>query len=122
MEFQRTAFDLAVVTLPFIAASLALGLLFSTLAETQMQAMQMTFFIVMPSVLPSGFMFPHDAMPRAAQHIAEIVPATHFIRLIRGVFLRGATASQLTPDIIWLLGFTLIMLAVATKRFRKSLD
>ena len=122
VPFQGQIMDLVAVTLPFIAASLALGLLFSTLAETQMQAMQMTFFIVMPSVLLSGFMFPFDAMPRAAQYIAEVLPATHYMRLIRGVFLRGAHASQLLPEIAWLLGFTVIMLAIATKRFRKTLD
>jgi ABC-2 type transport system permease protein len=110
------------VALPFIAASLALGLLFSTLAATQMQAMQMTFFFLMPSILLSGFMFPYDAMPVVAQYIAEILPATHFIRLIRGVFLRGAHATQLWPDILWLLGFTVIMMAISTMRFRKSLD
>ena len=122
VPFQGEILSLVAITLPFIAASLALGLLFSTLAATQMQAMQMTFFIVMPSVLLSGFMFPFDTMPRPAQYIAEILPATHFMRLIRGVFLRGADASQLLPDILWLLGFTAIMLAIATKRFRKSLD
>jgi ABC-2 type transport system permease protein len=84
--------------------------------------MQMTFFVLMPSILLSGFMFPYEAMPVAAQYISEILPATHFMRLIRGVYLRGATASQLLPDILWLLGFTLVMLAIATKRFRKSLD
>ena len=104
------------------AASLALGLLISTIAQTQLQAMQMTIFILMPSILLSGFMFPYDAMPRAAQYIAEILPATHFVRLIRGVYLRGAEASQLLPDILWLLAFTVIMLAIATKRFHKSLD
>lgn len=122
VPFQGEILSLAAVTLPFIAASLALGLLFSTLAETQMQAMQMTFFVIMPSILLSGFMFPFDAMPVAAQYIAEILPATHFMRLIRAVFLRGAHASQLLPDILWLLGFTGVMLAIATKRFRKSLD
>jgi ABC-2 type transport system permease protein len=122
VPFQGELLNLVAVTLPFIAASLALGLLFSTLAETQMQAMQMTFFFLMPSILLSGFMFPYDAMPRTAQYIAEILPATHFVRLIHGVFLRGAQASQLLPDIFWLLGFTAIMLAIATKRFRKSLD
>jgi ABC-2 type transport system permease protein len=122
VPFHGEFLSLAAVTLPFIAASLTLGLLFSTLAETQMQAMQMTFFFLMPSILLSGFMFPYDAMPRAAQYIAEILPATHFVRLIHGVFLRGAHASQLLPDIFWLWGFTGIMLAIATKRFRKSLD
>ena len=82
----------------------------------------MTFFLLLLSVLLSGFMFPYDAMPRAAQYIAEILPATHFMRLIRGVYLRGATAGQLLPDILWLLGFTGIMLTIATKRFHKSLD
>ena len=122
VPFQGQLLDLIAVTLPFIAASLTLGLLFSTLAQTQMQAMQMTFFIVMPSVLLSGFMFPFDAMPRAAQYIAEILPATHYMRLIRGVFLRGAEASQLLPEITWLLVFTVVMLAIATRRFRKTLD
>jgi ABC-2 type transport system permease protein len=110
------------VTLAFIAASLSLGLLISTIAKTQMQAMQMTFFILIPSILLSGFMFPYEAMPVVAQHIAEALPATHFIRLMRGVVLRGASAAQLLPDILWLLTFTAIMLAIATKRFRKSLD
>ena len=122
VPLQGEVLSLAAVTLPFIAASLTLGLLFSTLATTQMQAMQMTVFILIPSILLSGFMFPYDAMPRAARYIAEILPATHFIRLIRGVYLRGANAGQLLPDIIWLLGFTAIMLTVATKRFRKTLD
>jgi len=122
VPFQGRVADLVAVTLPFIAANLTLGLLFSTLAKTQMQAMQMTFFVILPSVLLSGFMFPYDAMPLAAQYIAEVLPATHFMRLIRAVFLRGAHASQLLPDISWLLVFTLVMLGVATKRFRKSLD
>ena len=67
-------------------------------------------------------MFPFDAMPKGAQYVAEILPATHFMRLIRGVFLRGAEASQLLTEIFWLLGFTLVVLAIATKRFRKTLD
>jgi ABC-2 type transport system permease protein len=84
--------------------------------------MQLTVFILMPSILLSGFMFPYAAMPLPAQYIAEALPATHYMRLIRGVFLRGAEAGQLLPDTLWLVGFTLIMLVIATKRFRKSLD
>jgi len=122
VQLQGEILDLVVITLAFIGASLTLGLLISTLADTQMQAMQMTVFILMPSILLSGFMFPYDAMPAAAQYIAEALPATHFIRLIRGVYLRSAELSQLLPDLSWLLGFTVIMLALATKRFRKSLD
>ncbi|HEY6132267.1 MAG TPA: ABC transporter permease, partial [Halioglobus sp.] len=122
VPLQGELHHLIAVILPFIAASLTLGLLLSTIVETQMQAMQMTFFLILMSVLLSGWMFPYDAMPKAAQYIAELLPATHFMRLIRGVYLRGATAGQLLPDILWLLGFTAIMLTIATKRFHKSLD
>jgi ABC-2 type transport system permease protein len=119
---QGSLTDLAIITTAFIGACLTLGLLISTFAETQMQAMQMTVFILMPSILLSGFMFPYDAIPLPAQYISEALPATHYIRLIRGVYLRGAEVQQLLPDLLWLLGFTVIMLAIATKRFRKTLD
>lgn len=122
VPFQGQMIDLMVITLAFIGANLTLGLLISTAAQNQMQAMQMTIFVLLPSILLSGFMFPYDAMPLPAQYIAEAFPATHFMRLIRGVYLRGATAGQLLPDIFWLFGFTLIMLTIATRRFRKSLD
>ena len=82
----------------------------------------MTVFILIPSILLSGFMFPYDAMPTLAQYIAEVLPATHFVRLIRGVYLRSAEVGDLLPDILWLLVFTAIMLTIATKRFHKSLD
>ena len=78
----------------FIAASLSLGLLISTLAQNQFQAMQMTFFVFLPSILLSGFMFPFDGMPRFAQRIAEVLPLTHFVRIIRGIMLRGATLAE----------------------------
>jgi ABC-2 type transport system permease protein len=113
---------LSIITLAFIAASLTLGLLISTVARTQLQAMQMTFFVLIPSILLSGFMFPFEAMPVFAQYIAEALPATHFIRLVRGVVLRGATVSHLISDISWLLVFTGIMLTIASLRFRKRLD
>lgn len=122
VPFEGALLDLAVVTLSFIAASLALGLLISTIASTQLQAMQMTIFILLPSILLSGFMFPYEAMPELAQTISEGLPATHFIRLIRGVFLRGATIPDLSGDILWLLGFTAIILVVSAKRFHKTLD
>ena len=109
-------------TLLFIAASLTLGLLISTLAQTQLQAMQMTVFILLPSILLSGFMFPYEGMPVAAQWIAEVLPATHFMRLIRGIVLRGGELSELLPDVFWLAGFTLLVLTLAAHRFKKSLD
>jgi ABC-2 type transport system permease protein len=122
VPFNGSLASLAVITLTFIGASLSLGLLISTFAKTQMQAMQMTVFILMPSILLSGFMFPFEAMPLAAQYLAEVLPATHFIRLIRGVFLRGAEVIQLIPDTLWLLAFTAVTLTVANLRFHKSLD
>ncbi|SDI81693.1 ABC-2 type transport system permease protein [Ferrimonas sediminum] len=109
-------------TLLFIAASLTLGLVISTIATTQLQAMQMTVFVLLPSILLSGFMFPYEAMPNAAQWIAEVLPATHFMRIIRGVVLRGSDLIAMWQDALWLAGFTVIGLAVASTRFKKSLD
>jgi len=109
-------------TLLFISASLTLGLLISTVAQTQLQAMQMTIFILLPSILLSGFMFPYEAMPVAAQWISEILPATHFMRMIRGIVLRGADLMDLWRDALWLFVFTVIGIIVASMRFKKSLD
>jgi ABC-2 type transport system permease protein len=105
-----------------IMANLTLGLLVSTRAQTQFQAMQMAFFLFLPSILLSGFMFPFDGMPVAAQRIAEALPLTHFVRLIRGVMLRGANLFDLWPDVLALLAFTAIMMTLAISRFRKRLD
>ena len=109
-------------TLLFISASLTLGLVISTIATTQLQAMQMTVFILLPSILLSGFMFPYEGMPVIAQWISEVLPATHFMRLIRGIVLRGADLTDLWRDSLWLAGFTLLGLLIASKRFKKSLD
>ena len=111
-----------VVTLLFILASLTLGLIISTRATTQLQAMQMTVFILLPSILLSGFMFPYAAMPVAAQWLAEVLPATHFVRMIRAVVLRDAQWWTLSYDVAYLAGFTMIGLVVATLRFKKRLD
>jgi ABC-2 type transport system permease protein len=115
-------FDIFIVTILFIAASLTLGLIISTIAKTQLQAMQMTIFVLLPSILLSGFMFPYEAMPKVAQYIAEALPATHFMRMIRAVVLKGADASSLVYDNLWLLGFTIIGLIIASIRFKKRLD
>lgn len=109
-------------TLLFIAASLVLGLVISTIAKTQLQSMQMTIFILLPSILLSGFMFPYEGMPEAAQVIAEALPATHFMRLIRGVVLRDVELFDMSYDIYWLLAFTLGGLLLASLRFKKRLD
>jgi ABC-2 type transport system permease protein len=117
-----TLVDLAVTTGLFIAASLSLGLVISTVAVNQLQAMQMTVFVLLPSILLSGFMFPYEGMPEAAQVIAEALPATHFMRVIRGVVLRDASLFELRGDLIWLALFGVVGLIVASYRFKKRLD
>jgi len=114
--------QLAGATLLFISASLVLGLVISTIANNQLQSMQMTLFVLLPSILLSGFMFPYDGMPEVAQYIAEALPATHYMRLIRGVVLRDVEIFDMTFDVYWLMLFTLAGLTVATLRFKKSLD
>ena len=114
--------DVYKVCLMFIIANLALGLVISTFAQTQFQAMQMTFFFLLPSILLSGFMFPFDGMPRAAQWIAEALPMTHFMRLIRGVVLRGASLPELSTEMGILAGFILAAMTIAVLRFNKRLD
>ncbi|TVZ38301.1 ABC-2 type transport system permease protein [Alteromonadaceae bacterium 2753L.S.0a.02] len=113
---------LFVATLLFIAASLTLGLIISTVAKTQLQAMQMTVFVLLPSILLSGFMFPFEAMPKLAQQIAEILPATHFMRMVRAIILRNAEVQTLVFDSLWLLVFSVIGLGLAAFRFNKRLD
>lgn len=109
-------------TLLFISASLTLGLIISTMATTQLQAMQMTVFILLPSILLSGFLFPYEGMPRFAQYIAEVLPATHFVRMIRAIVLRDAALLDLGYDALFLAGFTVAGMALATMKFKKSLD
>lgn len=113
---------IALVSLLFIFASLTLGLLISTVAKTQFQSMQMTFFILLPSILLSGFMFPYEGMPVLAQWVAEAFPTTHFMRMIRAVSLKQAELNDIHRDIGWHLAFTALMLSFATVRFRKRLD
>ena len=106
----------------FIAGNLALGLFFSTVAKTQQQAMQMSFFFLLPNILLSGFMFPFAGMPRFAQILATGLPLTHFLRIIRGVVLKGAGFRELAPEVL-ALGIILGVLVVASSlRFRKKLD
>lgn len=106
----------------YIAANLALGLFVSTAVKTQFQAMQLTFFLMMPSILLSGFMFPFDGMPKLAQYIGEALPVTHFIRLTRGIMLRGASPGDLQGELLFLVIFTLLAMVAASLRFSKRLD
>jgi ABC-2 type transport system permease protein len=106
----------------FIVANLAVGFTFSTIARNQLQAMQMTFFFFLPSMLLSGFMFPFRGMPVWAQWIGEVLPLTHFLRIVRGIMLKGAQAPQLWGDLWPMLLFMTVAGAVALKRYRQTLD
>ena len=114
--------DLYLAATAFVAANLTLGLLISTAAKTQFQAMQMMVFILLPSILLSGFMFPFDGMPSFARYIGEALPNTHFIRLTRGIMLREARLGEMLPDLLYLVGFTLVAMIIAATRFTKRLD
>ena len=122
VPIRGTLLDLYGAALVFVAASLTFGLVISTLAGTQFQAFQLTFFFFLPQILLSGFMFPFDGMPLAARKFAELLPLTHFIRLIRGVMLRAATLGELWGEIWPLLLFFAVALGAAMARFRKRLD
>ena len=122
VPIRGTLLNVYVAGAIFVSAALTLGLLISTLAETQFQAFQLTFFTFLPQILLSGFMFPFDGMPRAAQLIAQVFPLTHFIRIIRGILLRGASLPEVWPDIWPLLAFFAVTMSIAIFRFRKSLD
>lgn len=111
-----------IAALTYVFAALSLGVFLSTFARTQFQAMQMAFFTFLPQILLSGFMFPFAGMPKPAQRLAEVLPLTHFIRLIRGIMLRAAGLAELSREVWILLGFAAFMLALATLRFRKRLD
>ncbi len=114
--------DVYIVSLIFIVANLALGLVISTISQNQFQAMQMTFFLLLPSILMSGFIFPYEGMPKVVQWMAECLPMTHFMRLIRGVILRGADLAELSRE-LWILGvFIAVSLTFAVARFNKTLD
>ncbi|WGL16232.1 ABC transporter permease [Microbulbifer bruguierae] len=122
VPIRGSLLDVYIAALLLILANLTMGLLISTRAQSQFQAMQMTFFVFLPSILLSGFMFPFDGMPKAAQWLAELLPLTHFLRLIRGVMLRGAGVFELWPDLLALIAFISLMMSLTILRFRKRLD
>ncbi len=114
--------DLYLAASVFIAANLALGLFVSTIVKTQFQAIQITFFILLPSILISGFVFPFDGMPRVVQYLGEVLPTTHFIRLTRGIMLRDASLGSMYQELLALGVFALLAMTGATIRFSKRLD
>lgn len=113
---------LVVLTLLFILANLSVGYTFSTIATSQLQAMQMSFFFFLPSILLSGFMFPFRGMPGWAQAIGEVLPLTHYLRIVRGIMLKGAGFVDLQADVLALGAFTLAAMTIAVLRFRQTLD
>ncbi|HEY7872177.1 MAG TPA: ABC transporter permease [Rudaea sp.] len=122
VPIRGTLLDVYAASLAFIIASLALGVFISTLARSQFQAMQLAFFTFLPQILLSGFVFPFQGMPKPAQYLAEIFPMTHFMRLIRGIMLRGASLTELWPELAALAAFCVIVLGIAIARTRKRLD
>lgn len=108
--------------LAFISANLAVGFLFSTVAKNQLQAMQMGFFFFLPSILLSGFMFPFRGMPAWAQGIGELLPLTHFLRIIRGIMLKGSGFADVWPSLWPLLAVLLVVSVIAINRYRQTLD
>jgi ABC-2 type transport system permease protein len=113
---------LSLVLVLFMAANLAVGFTFSTLAKNQMQAMQMTFFFFLPSMLLSGFMFPFRGMPEWAQWLGEVLPLTHFLRVVRGILLKGNGTAEIAPELWPMALFLLAAAVVALKRYRETLD
>ncbi len=110
------------LTMLFIIANLSVGYTFSTVAKNQLQAVQMSFFFFLPSILLSGFMFPFRGMPVWAQDIGSILPLTHYLRIVRGVMLKGAGFSDIVTDAAALAAFTLAAMGIAVARFRQTLD
>jgi ABC-2 type transport system permease protein len=134
LGFARVVFDVPVrgsmlllcglacgLALFFIAANLAVGLVFSTIAQTQQQAMQMSMFFTLPNILLSGFMFPFEAMPRPAQWLSQMLPLTHFLRIVRGVVLKGSHFQDVGSELVWLTGILVALVVFSSLRFRKKL-
>jgi ABC-2 type transport system permease protein len=106
----------------FMLANLGVGFTFSTIARNQLQAMQMTFFFFLPSILLSGFMFPFRAMPAWAQVLGEVLPLTHFLRIVRGIMLKGNSLQWVLPEVWPLLIFLFFAGFIALMRYRQTLD
>jgi ABC-2 type transport system permease protein len=113
---------LLAVILLFIVANLAVGITFSTVAKNQLQAMQMTFFFFLPSILLSGFMFPFRGMPVWAQLVGEVLPLTHFLRIVRGVLIKGNGLADVAGQLWPIALFTAASLTVGVIRYRRTLD
>lgn len=112
---------LMLLSLPFVFASLALGLLISTVAQSQNQAQQMSFMVMLPSILLSGFIFPRDTMPGVLYVFSELMPLTHELQILRGVVVRGAGLGELWQPFVIVLGLSALLVMLATRKFQKNL-
>ncbi|OGT59713.1 MAG: ABC transporter [Gammaproteobacteria bacterium RIFCSPHIGHO2_12_FULL_63_22] len=122
VPIRGSILEVYAASLLFIIANLSLGILISTLAKSQFQAMQLAFFTFLPQILLSGFMFPYAGMPRAAQWLAEILPMTHFVRLIRGIMVRAAGLGDMPMEMLALAIIGAVLLTISTRRIHKRLD
>ena len=113
---------LLAASFPFIVANLAVGITFSTIARNQLQAVQSSFFFFLPSLLLSGFMFPFRGMPEWAQMLGSMLPLTHFLRIVRGVLLKGNGPAEIAPHLWPLLTFLIVAIALGVVRYRRTLD
>jgi ABC-2 type transport system permease protein len=122
VPFVGSVTVLYIVALLFISANLTVGITLSSIAQNQLQAMQLTFFYFLPTMLLSGFMFPFRGMPRWAQAIGDVLPATYFMRLVRGILLKGNDWADLWPSIWPMMVFTVVVMTVALIFYRRTLD
>ncbi len=122
VPMQGSVILLLLLCLPFIAANLSVGLTFSTLASNQLQAVQSAMFFFLPSILLSGFMFPFRGMPTWAQYLGNMLPLTHFLVIVRGILLKGSGFLDVWQEVLPILGFMLVVMVIALKRYRNTLD
>lgn len=121
VPIKGSILQLYILTLFFITASLGLGILISNIAKTQMQAMQMAFFVMLPSILLSGFMFPREAMPKVIYYLSNIIPLTYYLDIIRGIILKGIGFSYLIGQVVSLLVFSVVLLTLSSLKFKKKI-
>lgn len=122
VPIQGSVILLLILCLPFIAANLAVGLTFSTIATNQLQAVQAALFFFLPSMLLSGFMFPFRGMPEWAQWVGSILPLTHFLLIVRGILLKGNGFLEVWPEVVRIVAFMVVVMAIGVKRYRQTLD
>ena len=121
VPIRGSLLELYILTLFFITASLGMGILISNVAKTQMQAMQMGFFVMLPSIMLSGFMFPRDAMPRLIYYISNFIPLTYYLDIIRGIVLKGIGFLYLVGQVVSLLVFSIVFLVASALKFKKKI-